>query len=65
MPCGQLVVSNLQRHLTNLMAATVLTSYLTTLVSDGKLLHRMSLFCARRGYLKSHPALEVLDEVAA
>lgn len=63
-PCGQLVVSNPQRHLTNLLAATVLSSFLTTLVSDGTLLHRMSLFCARRGYIKSYPAIDELDEVA-
>ncbi len=63
-PCGQVVVSNPQRHLTNVLAATVLTLYLTPLLSDGTLLHRMSLFCARRGYVRSYPALEALDEVA-
>jgi hypothetical protein len=63
-PCGQAVVSNPQRHLTNVLAATVLSSYLTTLLTDGTLLHRMSLFCARSGYVRSYPALEVLDEVA-
>ncbi len=63
-PCGQVVVSSPQRHLTNVFAATVLTGYLTTLLTDGTLLHRMSLFCARSGYLRSYPALEVLDEVA-
>lgn len=63
-PCGQVVVSNPQRHLTNVFAATVLTGYLTTLLADGTLLHRMSLFCARSGYLRSYPALEILDEVA-
>lgn len=63
-PCGQIVISNPQRHLTNVMAATVLTGYLTPLLSDGTLLHRMSLFCARRGYVRSYPALEALDEVA-
>jgi hypothetical protein len=63
-PCGQAVVSNPQRHLTNVLVATVLTSYLTTLLTDGTLLHRMSLFCARSGYVRSYPALEALDEVA-
>jgi hypothetical protein len=64
-PCGQVMVGNPQRHLKNLMAASVLTSFLTTLVSNGTLLHQMSLFCARRGYVKSYPALEVMDDVAA
>lgn len=64
-PCGQVVVGNPQRHLTNLAATTVLTPFLTTLLSDGTLLHRMSPFCARRGYVKSYPALEVMDFVAA
>jgi hypothetical protein len=63
-PCGRVVVSNPQRHLTNVMAATVLTSYLTPLLCDGTLLHRMSLFCARRGYVRSYPALEALDEIS-
>lgn len=64
-PCGQVVVSNPQRHLTNVQAATVLLSFLTPLLSDGTLLHRMSLFCARSGYQSSYPALEVLSEVVA
>lgn len=63
-PCGRVVVSNPQRHLTNVLAATILTSYLTPLLLDGTLLHRMSLFCARRGYVRSYPALEALNEVA-
>ena len=64
-PCGQVVVSNPQRLLTNEWAAIVLKSYLTDLLTGGTLLHRMSLFCARRGYTKSYPALQVMDEVAA
>lgn len=63
--CGQVVVSNPQRLLTNEWAAMVLMSYLTDLLTDGTLLHRMSLFCARRGYVKSYPVLDVMDEVAA
>jgi hypothetical protein len=59
------MVGNLQRHLKNLTAASVFTSFLTTLISDETLLHRMSLLCARRGYVKSYPALEVMDDVAA
>lgn len=64
-PCGQVVVSNPQRALTNTWAAITLHSYLTDLLTDGTLLHRMTLFCARRGYAKSYPALDVMDEVAA
>jgi hypothetical protein len=64
-PCGEVVVSNPQRLLTNEWAAMVLTSYLTDLLTDGTLLHRMSLYCARRGYVKSYPVLDTMDEVAA
>lgn len=64
-PCGQVVVSNPQRALTNTWAAITLHSYLTDLLTHGTLLHRMTLFCARRGYAKSYPALEVMGEVAA
>ncbi len=63
-PCGQAVVSNPQRHLTNITAATVLLSFLAPLLAEGALVNRMSLFCARTGYVRSHPALEALDEVA-
>jgi hypothetical protein len=63
-PCGRVVESLPQRHMTNLMAATVLMQYLTTLLSDGTLLHSKSFFCARRGYVRSYPALDELDEVA-
>jgi len=63
-PCGQVVVSNPQRHMTNLLAATVIMQYLTTLISDGTLLHASSFFDARRGYVKSYPAIDHLYEVA-
>lgn len=63
-PCGQAVVSNPQRHMTNLLAATVVMQYLTTLISEGTLLHARSFFCARRDYVKSYPAIDELDEVA-
>jgi hypothetical protein len=64
-PCGRVVVSNPQRALTNTWAAITLYSYLTGLLSEGTILHRMTLFCARRGYAKSYPALDVMDEVVA
>ncbi len=63
-PCGQVVVSNPQRHLTNIVAATTLLTFLTPLLTEGSLVNRMSLFCARTGYVRSHPALDALDEVA-
>jgi hypothetical protein len=33
--------------------------YLTTLLSDGTVLHHRSFFDARRGYVKSYPAADV------
>ena len=63
-PCGRVVQSLPQRHATNLFAATVLMTFLTPLLSDGTLLHHAASFDARAGYLKSHPALNVLSEVA-
>ena len=59
--CGQAVVSNPQRLLTNEWVAVVLNGYLTDLLTDDTLLHRLSLFCARRGYTKSYPVLAVMD----
>jgi hypothetical protein len=64
-PCGQVIVSNPQRALTNTWAAITLYSYLNDLLTYGTVLHRMTLFCARRGYASSYPALDVMDEVAA
>lgn len=63
-PCGQVMASLPQRQMTNLLAATIIMQYLTTLISDGTLLHHLSYFDARRGYVRSNPAIEVLDEVA-
>lgn len=63
-PCDKAIVSNPQRGMTNLLAATVIMQYLTTLLSGGTLLHARSFFCARRGYVKSYPAIDELDEVA-
>lgn len=63
-PCGEVIESLPQRQMTNLMAATVMTAYLTTLLCEGTLLHSHSFFCARRGFLKSYPAIDALDEVA-
>lgn len=64
-PCGQVVVSNPQRALANTWAAITLHSYLSDLLTCGTLLDRMTLFCARRGYAGSYPALDVIGEVVA
>jgi hypothetical protein len=47
--------------MTNLMAATVLMTFLTPLLSNGTLLHHTAFFDARAGNLKSYPALSVLS----
>jgi len=63
-PCNQVVATRPQRFLTNLRAATVVMEYLGPLLTDGHLLHAGTFFDARRGYAKSYPALDELDEVA-
>ena len=63
--CGQIVQSLPQRHQTNLFAATVLMGYLGTLLTEGSVLNHLTFFDARQGYLRSKPAIEMLDEVAA
>ena len=64
-PCGQIVASLPQRAMTNLMAATVAMGFLTNLLTDGTLLHHLSFFDARQGYVRSTPAIDQLTEVAA
>ena len=64
-PCNQVVVSHPQRFLTNLRASTVIMEYLGPLLTEGHLLHARTFFDARRGYAKSYPAIDELDEVAA
>ena len=41
--------------------AVVLKGYLTDPLTADTLLHRMSLFCTRRDYTKSYPALALMD----
>jgi hypothetical protein len=64
-PCGQVVATLPQRHLTNLLAATVVMGFLTPLLADGTILHAEAFFDARRGYVASYPALDEMEEVAA
>jgi len=63
-PCGQIVASLPQRHMVNMLAATVVTQYLTTLFADGTLIHSKSCFDARRGYVKSYPAIDAVNAVS-
>lgn len=62
--CGHVVVSNPQRLMTNLMAATAVLSYLHTLLSDGTLLNHRTFFDARRGYVRSDSAIDAMLEVS-
>ncbi|WP_029423404.1 ThiF family adenylyltransferase [Alicyclobacillus macrosporangiidus] len=62
--CGEVVVSNPQRLMTNLMAATTVLMYLHTLLADGTLLHQRTFFEARRGWMRSEAAIEQLLEVS-
>lgn len=63
--CGQIVESLPQRHQTNLFAATILMGYLTSLLTEGTVLNHVSLFDARQTFIRSSPAIEVLDELSA
>ena len=63
--CGDVVQSLPQRHLTNLMAATVLMAFITSLLTEGTLLHHVSFFDARQCYVRSTAAIDLLEDVAA
>ena len=54
--CGRVVVSQPQRLLTNLVAATAVLTFLHPLLSEGTLVGHRALFDARRGYLRSDGA---------
>lgn len=62
--CGEVVVSNPQRLMTNLMAATTALMYLHTLLVDGTVLHHRTFFEARQGWIRSESALDHLYEVS-
>lgn len=62
--CGEVVVSNPQRLMTNLMAATTVLMYLHTLLVDGTILHHRTFFEARQGWLRSEAAIDQLLEVS-
>lgn len=63
--CGQVAADLPQRHITNLVAATTLMTFLNSLITEGTILHHVAFFDARRGYLRSTPAIDVLEDLAA
>ena len=52
-PCGEAIVSNPQRQITNVLAATVLLSYLTPILTEGVVPNCLTFFDARKGYVRS------------
>jgi len=62
--CGDVAVGQPQRLVTNLMAATVVLTYLHNLLTDGTLLHHRSFFEARKGFVRSEPAIDHVLEVS-
>ncbi|MDN5697472.1 MAG: ThiF family adenylyltransferase [Rubrobacter sp.] len=59
-PCGEAIVSNPQRQVTNVLAATVLLSYLTPILTEGVVPNSMTFFDARRGYMRSRTRAQVV-----
>lgn len=55
-PCGEVIVSNPQRLVTNVQAAATLLSYLTPILMEGAVPNALTFFDARRGYLRSRKA---------
>ncbi len=62
--CGEAIVENPQRHLSNLFAATIAMQFLTPLLSDGTILHSRAFFDGRKGYVRSAEAADSLLEIA-
>ncbi len=62
--CGDVVVSQPQRLMTNVMAATTVLTYLHTLLSDGTLLHHRTFFDARKGFMRAEAAIDHVLEVS-
>ncbi len=60
--CGEVTVSEPQRHLTNHFAAVAVMGYLNSLVSEGTLVNCRTFFDARSGYMRSDPASQALLE---
>ncbi len=62
--CGEVVVSQPQRLMTNLMAATSVLMVLHTLLPDGTLLHHRTFFDAHKGFVRSETAIDHVLEVS-
>lgn len=62
--CGEVVVSQPQRLMTNVMAATTVLTYLHTLLADGTLLHHRTFFDARKGFMRAEAAIDHMLEVS-
>lgn len=62
--CGHVVVSNPQRLMTNLYAATAVLAILHTLLASGTLILHRTFFDARRGWARSDGAAAALLEVS-
>lgn len=60
-PCGEAMVSNPQRLITNVQAAAVLLSYLTPILTEGLVPNSMTFFDARKGYQRSQKATAATD----
>lgn len=56
-PCGEVIVSNPQRQVVNVLAATVLLSYLTPILTEGVVPNSLTFFDARKGYQRSRKAV--------
>lgn len=55
-PCGEAVVSQPQRLITNVQAATVLLSYLTPILTEGVVPNSVTFFDSRKGFQRSRKA---------
>lgn len=60
-PCNEAAASAPQRMVTNLVAANVILTYLSPLLTEGVLLNCNSYFDARQGYIRSTPAIDELQ----
>ena len=63
-PCGEVVISQPQRLMTNVMAATSVLMLLHTLLPDGTLLHHRTFFDAHKGFMRSEAAMDHVVEVS-
>ena len=62
--CGIQTISNPQRLMTNLYAATAVLTILHTLIAEGTLMIHRTFFEARRGWARSDAALDAMLTVS-